>query len=237
PGPVAAMMTQLAAQASSEVSSGERRQLGQSISARIGTFCRQSIAGRYPFSQRSPRDVAPNGMARLFGPGGMMETLSQNELAEHVDMSGSRWRFKPGIDGERGESAAYLGAFQRASVINSVYFANGGPEPGYKVTIRPVQMDENITQFVMNVDGQTVRYAHGPQVGTTVQWPGAGAGGHASIELLPQMGGSRISANGPWALNRLLDQANLSPGPSPEVTMATFDVAGRKVMLEITAHS
>jgi len=237
PKPVATMLTQLAAQASSEVSSVERRQLGQSISARIGTFCRQSIAGRYPFSPRSPRDVAPNDMARLFGPGGMMEAVFQNELAEHVDMSSSRWRFKPGIDGERGESASYLGAFQRAATINSVYFAQGGPEPGYKVTIKPVQMDEKITQFVMNVDGQAVRYAHGPQVGTTVQWPGAGSGGQASIELLPQVGSSRISANGPWALNRLLDQASLSPGPSPEVTVATFDLGGRKVVLEITAHS
>lgn len=237
PKPMGGMLTQLATQASNEVASVERRQLGQNVSGQIGTFCRQSIAGRYPFSPRSNRDVAPNDMARLFGPGGMMESFFQNELAAHVDMSGSRWRFKPGIDGRQGESAGYLGAFQRASVINSVYFANGGNQPGYQVTIKPVQMDDKITQFVMSVDGQNVRYAHGPQVGTTVQWPGAASGGRASIELLPQVGGSRISTSGPWALNRLLDRASLSPGSSPEVILATFDISGRKVVLEITAHS
>src|SRR5690606_27668084 len=89
----------------------------------------------------------------------------------------------------------------------------------------------------MNVDGQTVRYAHGPQVGTTVQWPGRGSGGHASIELLPQTGGARILANGPWALHRLLVQASLSPGASPAVTVATFEIGGRRATLEITAHS
>src|SRR5690606_32251331 len=83
----------------------------------------------------------------------------------------------------------------------------------------------------------TVRYAHGPQVGKTIKWPGSGGGSQASIELLPQVGSSRLSASGPWALNRLLDQASLSPGRSREVSIATFNISGRKVVLEITAHS
>jgi len=38
-------------------------------------------------------------------------------------------------------------------------------------------------------------------------------------------------------LNRLLDKAQLRRGSSPEVTIATFDINGRKVVLEITASS
>src|SRR3546814_11426462 len=76
------------------------------------------------------------------------------------------------MDGEQGEMAGYLDAFQRASTIRSVYFTATGTEPSYRVSIRPMHMDADITQFIMNVDGQAVSYAHGPQVGTTVQWPG-----------------------------------------------------------------
>lgn len=237
PKPVAGMLTQLAMRASKEVSTVERRNLGQNVASQVGAFCRGSIAGRYPFSRRSTRDAAPNDMARLFGPGGMMDAFFQKHLAEHVDMSASRWRFKPGIDGEPGEMASYLDAFQRAAVINSVFFASGAGEPSYKVTIRPLQMDDDINQFIMSVGGQVVRYAHGPQVGTTIQWPGTSGNNRAGIELLPQTGTSGISASGPWALNRLLDKAALQRGPSPEVTIATFDISGRRVVLEITAHS
>src|SRR3546814_1413360 len=53
-----------------------------------------------------------------------------------------------------------------------IYFTATGTEPSYRVSIRPMHMDADITQFIMNVDGQAVSYAHGPQVGTTVQWPG-----------------------------------------------------------------
>ncbi len=237
PKPVAGMLTQLSVQASKEVSDVERRHIGENVSAQLGSFCRQSIAGRYPFAPHSTRDVAPNDMARLFGPAGMMEDFFQKHLADHVDMSGRRWRFKPGIDGGEGKLAGYLDAFQRAATIRSVYFTGNGSEPVFKVSIRPLRMDETITQFIMNVGGQTVRYAHGPQIGTTVQWPGPNGASQASIELLPQTGVSGVSASGPWALNRLLDKATLRPGPSPEVSLAVFDIGGRQVELEISANS
>src|SRR3546814_7777579 len=70
-------------------------------------------------------------------------------------------------------------------------------------------MDAQITQFLMDVDGQTVRYAHGPQVATNVQWPGPRGTNQARIELTPQAGPAGLSASGPWALNRLLDKAQL----------------------------
>jgi type VI secretion system protein ImpL len=237
PKPVGGMLTQLSLQASNEVSDVERQRLGQTISANLGVFCRQAIAGRYPFSAKSSRDVAPNDFARLFAPNAMMDDFFQKNLANHIDMSGSRWRFKPGIDGEKGEMAGYLDAFQRASTIRSVYFTATGTDPSYRVSIRPIQMDSTITQFIMNVDGQTISYAHGPQVGTTVQWPGTRASNQVNIELLPQTRVSGLSASGPWALNRLLDKATLKRGPSPEITIATFSIGGRQVVLELSANT
>lgn len=237
PKPVSGMLTTLSLQASDEVSDVERQQLGRSISANLGVFCRQAIAGRYPFSPKSARDVAPNDFARLFAPGAMMDDFFQKKLVNHVDMSGARWRFKPGMDGEQGDMAGYLDSFQRASTLRSVYFTATGTEPSYRVSIRPLQMDADITQFIMSVDGQTVSYAHGPQVGTTVQWPGTRGSNQVSIELLPQSGVSGLSASGPWALNRLLDKASLKPGHSPEITIATFSIGGRQVVLELSANT
>ncbi|HEY9269474.1 type VI secretion system membrane subunit TssM [Achromobacter sp.] len=237
PGPLRDVLNSLSVNASGEVSDVARARMGETVSATIGMFCGQSVAGRYPFSGRSTRDVAPNDMARLFGPNGLMDDFFQKNLANQIDVSAQRWRFKPGIDGKSGENSATLDAFQRAGVIRDVYFMAGNPMPSYRVAIRPVEMDAGITQFVMDVDGQAVRYAHGPQVATTVQWPGPRGSNQVRIELTPQEGAAGMTTSGPWALNRMLDRAQLRRGATAEITLATFDLGGRKVVLEITASS
>ncbi len=231
------LLTTLSVNASGQVSGVARERMGETVSATIGLFCRQSIAGRYPFAPQSNRDVAPNDMARLFAPNGMMDDFFQKNLVNQIDVSGTRWRFKPGIDGKPGISSGYLDAFQKAGIIRDVYFTAGNPMPSYRVSIRPLEMDAGITQFLMDVDGQTIRYVHGPQVATAVQWPGPRGSNQVSIELTPQVGTAGMTTSGPWALNRMLDKAELTRGKSPETSVATFDFNGRKVVLEITASS
>lgn len=237
PEPVRDLLNTLSVNASGQVSGVARERMGETVAATIGLFCRQSIAGRYPFAPQSNRDVAPNDMARLFAPNGMMDDFFQKNLVSQIDVSGPRWRFKPGIDGKPAPPSGYLDAFQKAGIIRDVYFTAGNPMPSYRVSIRPLEMDAGITQFLMDVDGQAIRYAHGPQVAATVQWPGPRGSNQVSIELTPQVGTAGMSTSGPWALNRMLDKAALAPGKSPETTVATFDFGGRKVVLEITASS
>jgi type VI secretion system protein ImpL len=237
PGPLRDVLDGLSSSASGQVSGVARARLGEDLSATIGVFCRQAIVGRYPFAASASSDVAPNDMGRLFGPNGMMDDFFQKTLVGQIDVSGPRWRFKPDIEGRPGQSPAFLDSFQRAEVIRSVYFSGNGTTPQYRVSIRPVQMDDSITQFLMDVDGQTVRYAHGPQVATSVLWPGPQGGSQVRIELTPQIGQAGLTTTGPWALNRMLDKAQIKRGASPESTLATFDIGGRKVVLEITANS
>ncbi len=238
PAPVGGLLENLSVSATDEVASLMRARLGENVGATIGLFCRQSIAGRYPFAPDASREVAPSDMARLFAPNGMMDDFLQKHLVSQIDVSAPRWRFKPGIDGGRAQGgSAYLDAFQRASVIRDVYFSAGNSLPSFQVSIRPVEMDAQISQFVLDVDGQVVRYAHGPQVGTTVRWPGPRGTSQVRLAVSPAVGESGIATSGPWALNRMLDRASLRAGASPEITEASFDIGGRKVVLEIVASS
>ncbi|MEI2415180.1 type VI secretion system membrane subunit TssM [Orrella sp. JC864] len=238
PAPVGGLLENLSVAATDQVSTLMRARLGENVGATIGLFCRQAIAGRYPFSPTASREVAPSDMARLFAPNGMMDDFLQKHLVSQIDVSAGSWRFKPGIDGGLpAGGSGYLDAFQRATVIRDVYFSGGDTLPSYQVTIRPVEMDAQITQFVLDVDGQVVRYAHGPQVGTTVRWPGPRGTNQVRLAVTPVQGESGLATSGPWALNRMLDRARLRPGASPEITEATFEVGGRKVVLEIVASS
>ncbi|RBA27125.1 type VI secretion system membrane subunit TssM [Taylorella equigenitalis] len=235
PPVVGNMLTSITAEASKAINSGAQANIGADINAQIGMSCRNSITNRYPF-RSTTRDVAPNDFARFFAPNGLMDQFFNKHLINMVDMSKHPWRFKPGVDGSKGNIAKYLSSFEKASVIRDVYFAGGKPEPSFKVSIRPVEMDASITQMVLNIDGQTLTYEHGPQIGKSFDWPGQGSN-QVSITLSPIDGTSSLTTNGPWALNRLIDNAKIKNGRSPEVIFATFNIGGRSVKLEITANS
>ncbi|WP_432785994.1 hypothetical protein AAEX37_00102 [Oligella sp. MSHR50489EDL] len=236
PPAVGAMLNDLSVQASASVNSMQQKNVGEDVDAILGNFCRRAIAGRYPFSN-STRDIAPNDFARFFGQGQMMDEFFQKNISNLVDMSTRPWRFKPGVDGSKGDIARFLSSFEKASVIRDVYFSAGNNSPSYKVAIRPIEMDPGIMQFILDVDGQILTYEHGPQVGVTVDWPGQRGSNQVSMSASSQQGSSGLSTSGPWALNRLLDRANLRQGRSPEVTIATFSLGGHSVTLEFTAYS
>lgn len=237
PNPLRDAMTDLSDSALSEISTRVQAGLGENVAATIGQFCQQAIAGRYPFDRGASRDVAWNDMARLFAPGGMMDAFFQQHLVGRVDMSQRRWRFKSGVQGQESRTSAFLDAFQRAAVIRDVYFSAAASEPSFSVTIRPVRMSPEITQLTLDVDGQLLRYAHGPIVSTQVRWPGSGGNGRLRMEVMPAGRSSGATVTGPWAMHRWLDQARLSRGSSQDAIIATFDQGGREVVLEILTNS
>src|SRR5690606_25184928 len=106
-----------------------------------------------------------------------------------------------------------------------------GAPPSFGVTIRPVSMSPDITQFTLEVDGQLVRYAHGPIGGTQVRWPGTQGSERVRMEVQPAGSGSSTAITGPWALHRWLDSAKVTRGRAPNSMLATFQFGGREVVL------
>ena len=138
-----------------------------------------------------------------------------------------------------GADSGTLAQFQRAAMIRDTFFRGGGRAPGLRLDFKPVEMDATISNFTLDVDGQLVKYAHGPQIPATVQWPGPG--GSAQVRLLMQppatSGDSGLSTDGPWALFRLFDRMQLTPAASPERFRVAFEVGGRRATFEVTTSS
>ena len=87
-------------------------------------------------------------------------------------------------------------------------------------------MDASITQFILDVDGQLVRYAHGPQIPTAVQWPGPRGSSQVRASIVhpaPAAAPRRLITDGPWALFRMFERVQLDRGSSPEKFRATFN--------------
>ncbi len=238
PPPLNGMYEELAASTSALVGRSVRSTLGGNLNATIGDFCRRAILGRYPFTRSAARDVTTDDFARLFASGGTMDEFFRTQLQPMVDISTAPWSFKQGVDGSPVGGSAALAAFQRAAAIRDVFFRAGGNTPGIRLEIKPLDMDAAISQMVLDVDGDIVRYQHGPQIPKAISWPGTR--GTSQVRLQITAAGAQntgIVTEGPWALHRLFDRAHIVPGNSPERFTAIFTIDGRRLRMEVTTSS
>jgi type VI secretion system protein ImpL len=212
-----------------------RERIDADLRAQIGDFCTKAVNGRYPFVRTSDKDVTPEDFSRLFAPGGMLDAFFQKHLAPHVDTSQTPWRFRDPVMG----SSTSLPEFQRAQTIREVFFRGGGTSPSIQLDFKPVEMDASIQQFVLDVDGKPVRYAHGPQVPVKVQFPGPGGRSQVRVSVLPppSSGSSAVKFEGPWALFRMLDGVKIQETAQPERFVTTISVDGRRAVFEVFASS
>jgi len=237
PEPVRAMIEDLSQAGATQASAAERGNLNQDLKP-VTEFCQRGIAGRYPFVQKSKRDVLPEDFGQFFGPGGLMDEFFQKRLAALVDTSTHPWRYKP-VAERAGVTTQALAQFERAARIKDIFFRGGGRGPSMRLDFRPMEMDAGISQFVLDVDGQLVKYAHGPVVPMAVQWPGPKGSNQVRLELSPPSasGPSGATTDGPWALFRLLDDGQLEAGDAPEKFFITFQVGARRARFEVTTNS
>jgi type VI secretion system protein ImpL len=238
PAPLNAMYESVAAATSSFVGHGVRSSLATHLQANVGDFCRRAILGRYPFTRSASRDVTADDFATLFSPGGRMDEFFRSNLQPLVDVSTQPWSFRQGVDGSPVGGSAALAAFQRAAILRDVFFRQGSRNPGMRLEIKPLDMDASISQMLLDVDGDVLRYQHGPQIPKTVTWPGSRGSGQVRLQVTaPGAEGTGWVTEGPWALHRLFDRAQLVPGNAPERFTALFTVEGRRLRFEVTTSS
>jgi type VI secretion system protein ImpL len=212
-----------------------RTRIDAELRGQLAEFCLRAVGDRYPFVRSSAQDVTPEDFARLFGPGGVLDGFFQKHLAQYVDINARPWRFK---DPAMGQSAA-LNEFQRAQVIREVFFRGGGSLPSIQLELKPVEMDATINQFLLDVDGKLVRYAHGPQVPTKVQFPGPGGRSEVRVSVAPPAasGTAGVKFEGPWALFRMFDGVQIRETGQAERFLATINVEGRRTVFEVSTSS
>ena len=79
------------------------------------------------------------------------------------------------------------------------------------MTIKPIDMDNSLKTIIIDIDGQIVRYDHGPQIPTPVVWPGPRGTTQVRVQVDPPGSGTTFGSlfEGPWALLRLFDRVSV----------------------------
>jgi type VI secretion system protein ImpL len=238
PEPLRTILNSLAASGSAQAMGATRINLNQAMQAGVSEFCNKAIGGRYPFSPGSPRDVTPEDFARLFGPAGLMDDFFQKNLAQFVDMSTKPWKFRKVGDAQFNDASGALVQFQRAAEIRSVFFGAGSRGPAMRLDLKPLEMDQAILNVNIDIDGQVVKYAHGPAVSQSIQWPGPRGSNQVRLQISPPgANASGLFYEGPWALFRMFEKAAIEGASVPERFKATFVIDAKKIQFEVTASS
>jgi type VI secretion system protein ImpL len=164
------------------------------------------IATKYPFNPNyDVQDVAFKDFETFFGPdNGTLQKFIQANQGVLVQQ-GTQYVLKPGTKVDWGPT--FLPFLNRAHFIQQSLYSAGTTGPAqlqYRFNVRATLPEGGITGVTFSLNGQTLKYPGGSQT-TTFIWPGTGsqearisyrAGGGQETDLL--------SAQGPWAIIRLL---------------------------------
>ncbi|MEJ8827318.1 type VI secretion system membrane subunit TssM [Variovorax humicola] len=137
-------------------------------------------------------------------------------------------------------SGPNLDSFYRARQIRDLFFRDAsGKKFGWKLDLKVMELEPSITDLIIDIDGQGLRYAHGPVQSFAVGWPGPRGGSTAELTANPRISGptSTVSTQGPWALFRLLDKGHIVGTATPGRVSVEFQFDGRKTLLDINTGS
>jgi type VI secretion system protein ImpL len=235
--PVNKMLDNLATSSSNLVTYGAIKFLNAKWKASVLPFCLKAVQGLYPISANI-REITYEDFTYFFAPNGLMDDFFNKYLAESVDKTGLNWHWSDHGETGPGISSAALQQFQLADSIKNTFFRMGKQNPTISFKLEPISMSPLIEQFIMDIDGQLLTYAHGPIRPIAMKWPGPNDTGQVRIQMLPPLqGSSGVSKVGPWALFRLFDEAQITRTSNPTIFIITFNLQGREAKFQLIANS
>ncbi|TJW35857.1 MAG: type VI secretion system membrane subunit TssM, partial [Mesorhizobium sp.] len=237
PKQLARMITATADEFEGNVAETSVANLNQLLDQAVTRPCEEVVTGRYPFAANGSEDITMVDFAKLFAPGGLMDRFFAQNLASLIDMTGQDWSWKQDARFGRDLSKSTLKDFQLAAEIRNAFFPLGGSTPSISITFTPFSLHGDADTAVLEVDGQIVQSNQAGNAPSTVAWPNGTASASASLSLTPEMPGreSAFRFDGPWALKRLLDKADITSNGGN--TEARFVIGGRDVAYTIQTAS
>ncbi|MBP7241247.1 type VI secretion system membrane subunit TssM [Amaricoccus sp.] len=196
-------------------------------------LCDAALGGRYPFVRGSMIDVTLLDFQRMFGPGGVFDAFTNDELAPYIDTASRPWRWRADL----GRDPATLVPFEKARRLRDALFP-GGSGPVMDFTVVPIDLSPNLRQVALNVGGATLAYMGAPTLPMQMTWPGD-AGAFVSVTFMPLNDPRDVywTEPGDWAWLRLLQAGRLSPTQQPEVFTLTLGRGGYSAVYELRAAS
>ncbi len=216
PQPVARWLQQIAAGGTTLLSGGAQNAASAAFAGSDGpqALCQAVVTGHYPFDPASSQEAPLDDFARLFAPGGLLDSFFQAQIKPFVNTTAVVWKPQPLGGAAPPVSAETVAQFQRAAQIRDMFFPTGGAVPQIRFSLLPVASGDPAKQATLQLGAASI--VTGKEGGeTAATWPGTGGADTATISFDPAGSAAPLQAQGSWALFRLLDQGRLTPTGKP----------------------
>ncbi len=245
PKPVGTMLRAVSQNVTQVAANGASQQIADAWSTKVYPVCRDAF-NRYPFVASSALDVPPDDFSRVLAPGGMMDQFFDQYLKAYVDKTQKPWRWQAGSQAKLNLQDSSLPQFQYAADIGEALFPSGGTKVSSSFELEREQIDAGLAKVIVEIGGgsggQRVEFSHGPNEPASFQWPASNGATLVRVTMVSAADGNQkgIEKSGPWALLRLLDDAEhvkVTPSSQPDVIHIAFETPVGAAEFKLTAHS
>ncbi len=193
-----------------QIDAGNRQAATARISAGIAAgpaaYCRNVLAGRYPFI-RTAREVSREDFERFFA--------GEESAGAYFDQNLAGKTGVPSPSGSFGDTARADGEdpalkmFSSARQIRQAFFPGRAMQMSLPIKISVSWLSPVFSRLELRSASQRLSYTHGPVRQTTIDWPATGSDPSITLSLtFARTGETRTRRfTGPWALFRWLDSA------------------------------
>jgi type VI secretion system protein ImpL len=186
------------------------QELNQIWAAQVRDPFDKSIGAKYPFAQDSRIEATPAEIALTFGPDGAIAKFVQSTMGPLVIRRGDTLAVRTW-----GDMGLRLNPDFAANLARYVASYNGGgasagaaEQPQTSFQLQPIPT-AGLTEYTVEIDGQSLRYRNGLQEWANFVWPGKQGQPGARISAVTADGRSIEIVNfpGQFGLEKLVDAA------------------------------
>ena len=235
PDPMKRWVQQVTSRSAGATVGGARAALNAKWQAQVLPTCNRAVNNRYPFFKNQQADIPIQEFARLFAPQGLIDKFFTDNLMEFVDTSGSPWRWRRVQNQELGISDSVLRQFERAAQIRDAFFLSPGL-PVVSFDMKVLNLDPNARRVQLAIEGQILDYRQNqPAQDVPMQWPADGGPTQVVLEPKRRNAENAMAFDGPWALFRMLDAAEVRRTQVADRARVIFNIGGRIVSFQLRA--
>ena len=179
------------------------------------------IQGHYPFSKTSPTNTSLDSFINFFAPNAQLDQFYTHYLRAFIDTSKQPWHskelnglnipFKPNL----------LNAFVMARQIQNTFFPDHDQHLYFSFSLKANGFSRALSGATLKLGAQTATFT--PSTETTASaftWPDSKNATSLKLTFNDAQQKQTLSFSGPWALWKLMSQANLSKAKTPNTWQA-----------------
>ncbi|MBL1385058.1 MAG: type VI secretion system membrane subunit TssM [Colwellia sp.] len=186
-----------------------RTQLNQEWENQVYTMYNSSLAGKYPFNLTGPDAAIADVSEFLNAETGILWGFINTQLKPFMKVRRGVWEEKQWNGVGIGFSPQLLDGLTKATKVTRSLFVNGADSAGFTFQMMPVPV-RGIRETYLGFSEQGYRYRNEPEEWRNFSWPGRGAAEKAVLYGLDNKGRRiSIAQDGPWALLKVLNSANV----------------------------